>query len=76
MLQVDWEFWTNSNDQCGTTCDTQQAFIRVTAISYNLVILPLLVHADEIWHGSFPVGLSCYQCTHSKTERVHVRISS
>jgi hypothetical protein len=25
--QVEWEFWTNSNDECGSVCDTQQRFI-------------------------------------------------
>ena len=29
QVQVDWEFWTNSNDQCGTVCDSQRDFIRV-----------------------------------------------
>ncbi|KAK9843909.1 hypothetical protein WJX84_009562 [Apatococcus fuscideae] len=28
QVQVDWEFWTNSNDQCGTVCDSQRDFIR------------------------------------------------
>ena len=26
--QVEWEFWTNSNDECGRVCDTQRKFIR------------------------------------------------
>lgn len=26
--KVKWEFWTNSNDACGSTCDTQKAFIQ------------------------------------------------
>mmetsp|Transcript_27747 Transcript_27747/g.78514 ORF Transcript_27747/g.78514 Transcript_27747/m.78514 type:complete len:504 (+) Transcript_27747:1105-2616(+) len=27
-LQVKWEFWTNSNDACGATCDNQKTFIK------------------------------------------------
>jgi hypothetical protein len=27
-LQVSWEFWTNSNDQCGPVCDVQKEFIK------------------------------------------------
>lgn len=26
--QVSWEFWTNSNDQCGPVCDVQKEFIK------------------------------------------------
>lgn len=26
--QVFWEFWTNSNDQCGPICDVQKQFIK------------------------------------------------
>eukprot|EP00887_Chlorella_sp_A99_P001340 scaffold14.g1340.t1 len=26
--QVSWEFWTNSNDQCGPICDVQKEFIK------------------------------------------------
>lgn len=26
--QVEWEFWTNSNDQCGPVCDVQRDFIK------------------------------------------------
>jgi hypothetical protein len=25
---VEWEFWTNSGDECGPKCDAQKAFIR------------------------------------------------
>ena len=28
-LQVEWEFWTNSNDMCGAVCDVQREFIKV-----------------------------------------------
>ena len=27
--KVEWEFWTNSNDQCGAVCDVQKEFIKV-----------------------------------------------
>ena len=27
--KVEWEFWTNSNDQCGAVCDMQKEFIKV-----------------------------------------------
>ena len=27
--QVNWEFWTNSNDQCGAVCNVQKEFIKV-----------------------------------------------
>ena len=30
-VQVDWEFWTNSNDMCGAVCDVQKEFIKVCA---------------------------------------------
>lgn len=26
--KVEWEFWTNSNDQCGALCDVQKEFIK------------------------------------------------
>jgi hypothetical protein len=26
--RVSWEFWTNSNDECGLSCDQQRAFVR------------------------------------------------
>jgi hypothetical protein len=26
--RVAWEFWTNSNDECGLSCDQQRAFVR------------------------------------------------
>ncbi len=26
--QVSWELWSTTNDQCGTLCDQQQAFVR------------------------------------------------
>ncbi|KAL3159117.1 hypothetical protein ABBQ32_011113 [Trebouxia sp. C0010 RCD-2024] len=26
--KVEWEFWTNSNDQCGAVCDVQKEFIK------------------------------------------------
>jgi len=26
--RVEWEFWTNSGDECGAKCDAQKAFIR------------------------------------------------
>ena len=29
MDQVEWEFWTNSNDMCGAVCDVQKEFIKV-----------------------------------------------
>lgn len=28
-MQVNWEFWTNSNDMCGPVCDVQKEFIKV-----------------------------------------------
>lgn len=28
-VQVEWEFWTNSNDMCGAVCDVQREFIKV-----------------------------------------------
>ena len=30
VSQVSWEFWTNSNDECGLLCDKQKKFIKVT----------------------------------------------
>ena len=29
VVQVEWEFWTNSNDMCGAVCDVQREFIKV-----------------------------------------------
>lgn len=26
--QVNWEFWTNSNDACGSSCEAQKQFIK------------------------------------------------
>ncbi len=26
--KVAWEFWTNSNDECGAACDAQRSFIK------------------------------------------------
>ena len=28
LSQVNWEFWTNSNDQCGAICNAQKEFIK------------------------------------------------
>ena len=28
--KVSWEFWSNSNDQCGPLCDVQKEFIKVS----------------------------------------------
>ena len=28
LWQVNWEFWTNSNDQCGAICNAQKEFIK------------------------------------------------
>eukprot|EP00879_Flechtneria_rotunda_P025785 GHRR01027431.1.p1 GENE.GHRR01027431.1~~GHRR01027431.1.p1 ORF type:complete len:246 (+),score=33.82 GHRR01027431.1:159-896(+) len=27
--KVEWEFWTNSNDECGAMCDKQKRFVKV-----------------------------------------------
>lgn len=29
LYKVTWEFWTNSNDECGPLCDKQKKFVRV-----------------------------------------------
>ena len=29
LWQVNWEFWTNSNDMCGAVCNVQREFIKV-----------------------------------------------
>lgn len=31
LTQVELEWWTNSNDECGTLCDDQTRFIKVRA---------------------------------------------
>jgi hypothetical protein len=31
-MQVEWEFWTNSNDECGVLCEKQRKFIKVCPI--------------------------------------------
>lgn len=31
--QVEWEFWTNSNDMCGAVCDVQKEFIKVQPLA-------------------------------------------
>lgn len=30
---MEWEFWTNSNDECGVLCDKQRKFIKVRLMS-------------------------------------------
>lgn len=35
--QVEWEFWTNSNDMCGAVCDVQKEFIKVR-FCFGLVV--------------------------------------
>jgi hypothetical protein len=30
-MQVEWEFWTNSNDECGVLCNKQRKFIKVSS---------------------------------------------
>ena len=30
LFQVQWEFWSNSNDMCGPVCDVQKEFIKVS----------------------------------------------
>ncbi len=44
--RVAWELWTNSNDECGSLCNQQLAFIKVRTIS-----LPPLLESDL--HGHF-----------------------
>eukprot|EP00878_Enallax_costatus_P046722 GHUV01056994.1.p1 GENE.GHUV01056994.1~~GHUV01056994.1.p1 ORF type:complete len:114 (-),score=8.65 GHUV01056994.1:387-728(-) len=41
-VQVSWEFWTNSNDECGLLCDKQKKFIKVITCSSR----------DIAWHHS------------------------
>ena len=31
--QVNWEFWSNSNDMCGPVCDVQKEFIKASPLS-------------------------------------------
>ena len=31
--RVEWELWTNSNDQCGVKCDQQAQFIKDMAFT-------------------------------------------
>ena len=38
-VQVDWEFWTNSNDMCGAVCDVQREFIKVRILPVTLISL-------------------------------------
>ena len=37
--QVEWEFWTNSNDMCGAVCDVQREFIKVSGGGRSLMHL-------------------------------------
>ena len=41
--KVEWEFWTNSNDQCGAVCDVQKEFIKVSLGLLWLCLAALLV---------------------------------
>lgn len=38
-VQVEWEFWTNSNDMCGAVCDVQREFIKVRILPVTFVSL-------------------------------------
>jgi hypothetical protein len=38
-VQVDWEFWTNSNDMCGAVCDVQREFIKVRILPVTFINL-------------------------------------
>ena len=41
--KVEWEFWTNSNDQCGAVCDVQKEFIKVLSQASLAPMLLLLL---------------------------------
>lgn len=40
IVQVEWEFWTNSNDMCGAVCDVQREFIKVGSCFVNSSVRP------------------------------------
>lgn len=42
--KVAWEFWTNSNDQCGAVCDVQKEFIKVQWSALLCLFAPVLGH--------------------------------
>eukprot|EP00798_Chlamydomonas_sp_ICE-L_P022588 gene22588-29724_t len=39
--QVDWELWTNSNDECGSACTEQQSFVKKMRPFAKSVALPV-----------------------------------
>ena len=39
--KVEWEFWSNSNDQCGAVCDVQKEFIKVRMLASVALLSPL-----------------------------------
>ena len=51
--RVAWEFWTNSNDQCGPICDVQKGFIKefvpVAKVGYGWWWLEVVVVAGGPW---------------------------
>jgi hypothetical protein len=66
LYQVTWEFWTNSNDECGPLCDKQKKFVRVrlllkTPLSnvLHVVHLPCCHDSFVAWRVPPPLAGSC-----------------
>jgi hypothetical protein len=55
--QVQWEFWTNSNDECGVLCDKQRKFIRVRATSGGSRVLVVSASSSGRWCGGLSRAL-------------------
>lgn len=54
--KVEWEFWSNSNDQCGAVCDVQKEFIKVR-MPATFALLSRAWKAETFVMGEFEVVL-------------------
>ena len=55
VWQVNWEFWTNSNDMCGAVCNVQREFIKVclgAAVTTRVLLLALEMYMALAGSGS------------------------
>lgn len=62
---VEWEFWTNSNDECGALCDVQKEFIKS--------FIAIAKEFDEAGWTSFTPHYIVWQCpdVYKATEQCH-----
>jgi hypothetical protein len=56
--KVEWEFWTNSNDECGALCDRQLDFVRrfgptARLLQVKVRVAFLVCPTPPLWESHF-----------------------